>query len=156
MSENSALRTLLHFVAEDLGVADKWKDRNPVQLTTAIRKSIATRDARIAELEAALKELQTEFFAHQEDPQRSVTYKWSLTRIGYALSGSPSALDALLAQARREAGEECARIASDVSSSYGEDDGFPSLHAVGAETVAVTIRARFGLDDRQMAREVKQ
>ena len=36
--------------------------------------------------------------------------------------------------------ERCAQIAERVSASYDEEDGFPSHHAVGAETVAVTIR----------------
>ncbi len=42
----------------------------------------------------------------------------------------------------------CAEIASEVSNSYDKTDGFPSLHAVGAETVAVTIRREFGLDGK--------
>ena len=74
----------------------------------AALSDLSAKDRRIAELEAALKELQSEFFTHQEDPQRSVTYKWSLTRIGYALAGSPSALDAALAAAKREALESAA------------------------------------------------
>ena len=83
---------------------------------------IAEKDRRIAELEAALKELQIEFFEHQEDPQRSVTYKWSLTRIGYALAGSPSALDAALAAAKREVLKAVADRAEEMGGVLTDDE----------------------------------
>jgi hypothetical protein len=43
----------------------------------------------------------------------------------------------------------CAEIASEVSDSYDTKDGSVSTHAVGAETVGVTIRREFGLEDRK-------
>ena len=43
---------------------------------------------------------------------------------------------------RRETARECAEIASQVSKSYDQEF---CRHAVGAETVAVTIRQKFGL-----------
>lgn len=43
----------------------------------------------------------------------------------------------------------CVQIAERVSASYSLEDGFPSHHAVGAETVAVTIRREFGLGEKE-------
>ena len=57
-------------------------------------------------------------------------------------------LNVLLDACRRETATRCAEIAGQVADSYGE---FPSEHAVGAETVAVTIRREFGLGEARDA-----
>ena len=113
---------------------------------------VYAKDRRIAELEAALKELKVEFLAHQEDPRRGVTYKWSLTRIGYALSGSPSALDALLAQARREG------IDMAINHLEKSDCPIPIDRLPPGQTkrqFSNTVIEFLILELRQMAREVK-
>lgn len=53
---------------------------------------------------------------------------------------------AVMKKAVAECARRCAEIAAEVSQSYDKDDGFPSHHAVGAETVAVTIRREFGIE----------
>lgn len=141
MSENSALRTLLHFVAEDLGVADKWKDRNPVQLTTDIRKSIATRDARIAELEAALcgiHALRMRIHFAEKHNQHFERCESAWCNPSPDEDPAKECIDALLAQAWREALEAAAAKAK-------------SLGKLG-------LIGFVGLTEgelRQMAREVK-
>lgn len=46
---------------------------------------------------------------------------------------------------RRQVAEECANLAASLADSYVKTNGFPSEHAVGAETVAVVIRKHFGI-----------
>lgn len=107
---------------------------------------------RIAELEAALVSIRRRV-DHKTD--RS-DYEACIDMCPACLCDQPKpALDALLAQAKREAAQECMAIAKEVSESYDKEHGFPSHHAVGAETVAVTIREKFGLGARRMAREVE-
>ena len=57
--------------------------------------------AKVEQLEAALVELKEEYEdAGSVDPQRAAAYKWSLTRIGYALAAPSPAVVALNAAAR--------------------------------------------------------
>ena len=64
-----------------------------------------------------------------------------IAELEFQIAAHPAAI----AAAKRETAARCAAIASEVSASYDKEDGFPSHHAVGAETVAVTIIAKFGL-----------
>lgn len=67
-------------------------------------------------------------------------------RTGLLSCECPDPATTRLLMERRDTARRFAEIASEVSNSYDKSDGFPSHHAIGAETAAVTIRREFGLD----------
>lgn len=103
-------------------------------------EQVGVMQSRITELEACLKEAR-DFVVTLPGGK-----DWLVER---QISGPVSNLEIVLARARREVIEKCLAIVEEVSASYiGEE--FPSLQAVGAETVGVVIRARFGIRDGKM------
>ncbi len=55
-------------------------------------QQVVADEAEVARLKAVLVELKTEYLESERygqlDPQRATTYRWSLTRINYALKGN--------------------------------------------------------------------
>lgn len=75
------------------------------------------------------------------DPEVNIVCDLALDGLKYR-EWATQDLEAHDAEVRRKALLEAAEVASRVSCSYDKADGFPSHHAVGAETVAVTLRKK--------------
>lgn len=126
-----------------------------------LTEAVAAKDRRIAELEAALGAIEHALRCVEINPSNytagEVVALNDAATVAYSIADGTNkqALEAMLAQAKQEAAQECMAIAKEVSESYDKEDGFPSHHAVGAETVAVMIRERLGLGICRMALEVK-